>query len=187
MRQWHTVGSSRHGDICQSSDGEVLLPPGMLESILEQNSPIHHLGNELRLLKDKIYSKFRKEAAPIYDPDSFRQLCIASGAPNIFSSIYQMMSSPRRNAKRNKDIEKLTVNIIYTLCYGLSQKCNFMQKDLSLFLMSENLNRPALDTARKLGVTCTGTTGRSHMCNTVAAYEHEIDEVINILLFTVIH
>ena len=50
---------------------------------------------------------------------------------------------------------------------------------LEPFLMSEHLNRPAIDTARKLGVICTRTTGRSHMCNTVAAYEHEIDQVIN--------
>ena len=48
---------------------------------------------------------------------------------------------------------------------------------LEPFLMSEQ--RPAIDTARKLGVICTRTTGRSHMCNTVAAYEHEIDQVIN--------
>ena len=128
----------------------------MLESILEQNSPFQHLGNELRLLKDQIYCKFRKEAAPIYDPDRFKELCIASGAPNIFRSIYQMMSAPRRNARRNKDIEKLTVNIIYTLCYGLSQKCNFMQKDLSLFLMSENHFVQQIPSRRPVGLLING-------------------------------
>ena len=53
-----------------------------------------------------------------------------------------------------------------------------MQRDFSLFLMSENLNRPALDTARRLGVTTTGATGRTHAINTMATYEREIDEII---------
>ena len=89
------------------------------------------------------------------------------------------MVASRRNERRRSTIEKLTMNIICTLCFGLSQKCNHLQKDFSIFLRTENLNREALNTARQLGVTCTSTTERRHEVKLIADYDHEIDEIIN--------
>ena len=89
------------------------------------------------------------------------------------------MTSGRRKEKRECEIERLTMNIIYTLCYGLSQKCNFVQKDFSAFLLSENLNRPALNTARRFGVTCAHETGRLLETSSITAYEQKVDEIIN--------
>ena len=43
---------------------------------------------------------------------------------------------------------------------------------------SENLNRPAIDIAIHLWLATTGITGRPHVINTIATYEHEVDEVI---------
>ena len=114
-----------------------------------------------------------------YDPDQFRQLCIDAGAPSIFKAIEGMMVASRRNERRRSTIETLTMNIIRTLCFGLSQKCNHLQKDFRIFLKTESLNREALNTARQLGVTCTSTTERRHEVKLIADYEHEIDEVIN--------
>ena len=166
------------GDICQGPGGEVVLPPGMLESILAKQSPFYHLAHELKVLKDHMYRTFQTSGT-IYSPEQFRQFCIDSGAPNIFDAIRNLTSSERRKERRKLELEKLTMNIIYTLCYGLSQRCNFLQKDFSAFLLSENLNRPALNTARKLGVTCTGETGRVQEATSIAAYEMEVDEIIN--------
>ena len=169
---------TRFGNICQGPNGEIVLPPGMLESVLSMNSPLYHLQNELRMLKDNMYRTFRSSSR-IYDSAVFRQFCIDSGAPNLFDSIRRLMSADRRNDKRKAELDKLTMNIIYTLCYGLSQKCNFLQKDFSAFLLSENLNRPALNTARKLGVTCASETGRVLETSSIAAYELEVEEIID--------
>eukprot|EP00112_Aurelia_sp_Birch-Aquarium-sp1_P019588 Seg4870.3 transcript_id=Seg4870.3/GoldUCD/mRNA.D3Y31 product="hypothetical protein" protein_id=Seg4870.3/GoldUCD/D3Y31 len=125
-----------------------------------------------------MYRTFRSSSR-IYYPEVFRQFFIDSGAPNVFQSIRTLMSAERRNTKRKAELDKLTMNIIYTLCYGLSQKCNFLQKDFSAFLLSENLNRPALNTARKLGVTCASETGRVLETSSIAAYEHEVEEIID--------
>ena len=83
-----------------------------------------------------------------------------------------------RKERQESLIDKRRVSVIHTLCFGRSQKCNFMQKDFSICLRSENLNRPALNTARRLGVTCTSTTERVHEARRIANYEHEIGEVI---------
>ena len=161
----------------ETQDGDALLPPGMFNNILQQSS-FGLLQSELQLLKHHIYREFH-QSTPTYDPAKFRQMCTECGATTIYDVIQSLMSSTRRNEKRKSDIEKLAINVIYILCYGLSQKCNFMQKDFSLFLMSENANTAAFDTARRLGVTTTAATGRTFEANAIAAYEKEIDEVID--------
>ena len=80
---------------------------------------------------------------------------------------------------RECEIEILTMNIIYTICFGLSQKCNFVQKDFSASLLTENVNRPALDTARRFGVTCARETERLLETSSITAYEQKVDEIIN--------
>ena len=76
-------------------------------------------------------------------------MCREPGSRDIFNWILKLMETSGRKEKMKSDIKKLAVNIIYTLCYDLSQKCNFMQKHFGSFLLSENLNRSALDTAKE--------------------------------------
>ena len=72
---------------------------------------------------------------PIYDPEEFQELCANAGAPTIFSTILGAMTDSRHSEERihvqaNK---KRAVAIIYKLCYGLSQVCNWLQTDHALF------------------------------------------------------
>lgn len=50
--------------------------------------------------------------------------------------------------------EKRTVAIIYKLCYGLSQVCNWLQTDYALFLKDSNLNQRGLEAQREMGNSC---------------------------------
>ena len=175
---WQISAVTPYGNVRQGPNGEALLPPGMLDDMYLRQARNGQMAVEVRLVKDSII-RICRTSDPIYDPVQFRQFCIDAGAPNLFPMIRSLMSSPRRNERRQSVVDRLTMNIIYSLCFGLSQKCNFLQKDFSIFLRTENLNREALNTARQLGVTCTSMTERSHEAKLIAAYEHEIDEVIN--------
>ena len=104
----------------ETQDGDALLPPGMFNNILHQSS-FGLLQSELQLLKHHIYREFH-QSTPTYDPAKFRQMCMECGATTIYDVILSLMSSTRRTEKRRSDIEKLAINVIYILCYGLSQK-----------------------------------------------------------------
>ena len=175
---WPVCETTTFGNIRRGPDGDTLLPPGMFENLIQRARSDDQLAQEVMLVKDKLIRHSRMSDSCVYEPNHFRQLCLDAGAPHIFQAIRCMMSSTRRKERRESLIDKLTVNVIHTLCFGRSQKCNFMQKDFSIFLRSENLNRPALNTARRLGVTCTSTTERVHEARLIANYEHEIGEVI---------
>ena len=64
------------------------------------------------------------------------------------------MSSSRHSGDRILLIRKRTVVILYQLCFGLSQKCNFFQEDNGLFLQFSNLTQSGLETQRQLGTSC---------------------------------
>ena len=113
------------------------------------------LQDEIRHLSQSMHQEFRVKKQPcIYDPGKFQQFCISSGASTIFDNVLSSMTTSRRSTKRNEQNKKVTVNIIYTLCFALSQLNNFLQKDQSLFFMLKNLNKEALDTERNLGNAC---------------------------------
>ena len=175
---WPVCATTTFGNIRRSPDGDTLLPPGMFEDLIQRAGSDDQLAQEVMLLKNMLIRHSRTFDSCVYEPNHFQQPCLDAGAPRIFQVIRHMMSSTRRKERRESLIDKLTVNVIHTLCFGRSQKCNFMQKDFSIFLRSENLNRPALNTARRLGVTCTSTTERVHEARLIANYEHEIGEVI---------
>ena len=90
------------------------------------------LQDEIRHLSQSMHQEFRVKKQPcIYDPDKFQQFCISSGASTIFDNVLSSMTTSRRSTKRNEQNKKVTVNIIYTLCFALSQLNNFLQKDQS--------------------------------------------------------
>ena len=163
--------------IKEGPNGEILLPTGMYEVLLDKRVNHSNMAREIQLLKNSIIRIF-KDSESIYDPSVFRRFCSDGGAPNIFTWISGLMAATRRKEKRQATIEQLTTNIIYTLCFGLSQKCNYLQKNFSSFLMSENLSRPALSTARRLGIACSDRSHRTHESRLLADYKNEIDGVI---------
>ena len=107
-----------------------------------------------------MFQVFRKKQPGmycIYDPNRFRQFCIFSGATTIFDNILRSVSTSRRSESRKKN-KKIVVNIIYTLCFALSQQNNYLQLDQTRFFMLKNLNKEAMDTERCLGNSCSSRT-----------------------------
>ena len=91
---------------------------------------------------------------PIYDPKEFQIFCRSAGAPSIFDTILNAMTDLRHSQLRLGTNEKRTVAIIYKLCCGLSQVCNWLQTDHALFLKDSNLNQIALEAQREMGNSC---------------------------------
>ena len=52
-----------------------------------------------------------------------------------------------------------TVSIIYSLCYGLSQRTNHLQKDFTSQLRLTGASERSISTARNLGLTTASGTG----------------------------
>ena len=92
--------------------------------------------------------------APIYDPEEFKAFCISAGATTIFDTVLAAMTSERHSEDRIKTNQQRTVAILYTLCFGLSQVCNWLQTDNAIFLHQSNLNQHGLDTVRQMGGSC---------------------------------
>ena len=126
-----------------------------------------------------MHQEFRVKKTPcIYDPDTFRQFCISSGASTIFDNILSSVTTSRRSAKRSEQNRKICVNIIYTLCFALSQLNNFLQKDQSLFFILKNLNKEALDTERNLGNVCSSRKVYYMRKNIEHSHQHQINDEI---------
>ena len=83
-----------------------------------------------------------------------KNFCISAGATTIFDNVLAAMTSERHSEDRIKTNQQRTVAIVYTLCYGLSQVCNWLQTDNVIFLHQSNLNQHGLDTVRQLGGSC---------------------------------
>ena len=80
--------------------------------------------------------------------------------------------------KRHQTNKNIVVSILYKLCYALSQKCNFLQKDNSLFMISNNLNKEAMNTERQLGNTCSAHTGYRMLQEAESKHRHMLNEAI---------
>ena len=85
--------------------------------------------------------------APIYDPEEFKAFCISAGATTIFDTVLAVMTSERHSEDRIKTNQQRTVAILYTLCFGLSQVCNWLQTNNAIFLHQSNLNQHGLGSA----------------------------------------
>ena len=95
------------------------------------------IQKELECVKNAIHQSYRIEGKPhIYDPVELEQLCIKAGATTLFHNILigNNIKSPVR--KKHEQNQSLTASIIYKLCFGLSQKANYIQKNNTAFLAS---------------------------------------------------
>ena len=102
-----------------------------------------------------MYQEFTlRRRPPIYDPKEFQIFCRSAGVPTIFDTILNAMTDLRHSQLRLGTNEKRTVAIIYKLCYGLSQVCNWLQTDHALFLKDSNLNQRGLEAQREMGNSC---------------------------------
>lgn len=99
-----------------------------------------------------MFNKFKTGAkGPIYDPLELQKFSVVAGAPKIFDAILDCMTNDRQSETRIGINQKRTVSVLYTLYYGLSQVCNWLQSDNTLFLHHSNFNQDGLDTIRQMG------------------------------------
>ena len=117
--------------------------------------------------------------APIYDPEEFKAFCISAGATTIFDTVLAAMTSERRSEDRIKTNQQRTVAILYTLCFGLSQVCNWLQTDNSIFLHQSNLNQHCLDTVRQMGGSCCRRLAGNLLNHLSNSNHQKISELIN--------
>ena len=97
-----------------------------------------------------------------------KKICISAGATTIFDTVLAAMTSERHSEDRTKTNQQRTVAIVYTLCYGLSQVCNWLQTDNAIFLHQSNLNQHGLDTVKQMeGLCCRRLAGNllKHLSN----------------------
>ena len=64
------------------------------------------------------------------------------------------MTDSRHPEERIQANKKRTVAIIYKLCYGLSQVCNWRQTDHAVFLKQSNLNQDGIELQHVMGSSC---------------------------------
>lgn len=115
--------------------------------------------------------------APIYDPEEFKTFCISAGATTISDTVLAAMTSERHSEDRIKTNQQRTVAILYTLCFGLSQVCNWLQTDNAIFLHQSNLNQHGLD--RQMGGSCCRRLAGNLLNHFSNSNHQKISELIN--------
>ena len=135
------------------------------------------LSKEIKLVKNQMVKDF-STGQPIYDPEQFEQFCKKAGATTLYQNILASITSTRHSPERQKLNKKVAVNTIYTLCFGLSQKCNFLQKDLAIYMLRNNANQETLDTTRQLGATCSYRTAGNNMQHGASNYRERVNKLI---------
>ncbi|CAH3181753.1 unnamed protein product [Porites lobata] len=177
-----SVQNTCFGEILRGPCG-TLLPPGLLEEVahnFKQLSQRCDLKEELQRLKEKMYHEFTiSSQAPIYDPEEFKAFCISAGATTIFDIVLAAMTSERHSEDRIKTNQQRTVAILYTLCFGLSQVCNWLQTDNAIFLHQSNLNQHGLDTVRQMGGSCCRRLAGNLLNHFSNSNHQKISELIN--------
>ena len=83
------------------------------------------------------------------------------------------------NGKNGNQRAKDCHSIMYTLCYGLSQLCNWMQTDNAIFLHQSNLNQDGLDTVRQMGGSCSRRVANNLINNLAKSHQNKVSEIIH--------
>ena len=118
-----------------------------------------HVGcdikEELTMVKYKIYREIVvNKGIHVYEPKRFRQFCITAGATKLFDTVLSAITSARHSSERIIPNKKRVVSFIYNMCYCLSQACNPLQIDHSLYLRSSRINQEDLETEHIMGLSC---------------------------------
>ena len=70
---------------------------------------------------------------PRYDSIKLKNVCVPSGAPRVFDAVQDGVTDPSHSADS-------IVAILYQLCYGLSENCNWFECDDAVVLNDYHLN-----------------------------------------------
>ena len=141
------------------------------------------LSKELALIKTKMIKEFDKKGeSPIYDPDEFEEFCCQAGAVTIFDNLQNAVCTIRQSSTRLGTNRQTVVSIIYQLCYTLRHRCNFIQKNNTIFLVSENLKKEAINTHRRLGLACSSQTAHRHLHSVEESYKKIVEDAISLAI-----
>ena len=81
---------------------------------------------------------------PMYDSIKLKLVCVSSGAPRLFDAVQDGVTDPSHSADSIGLNKKQIVAILYQLCYGLSEKCNWFECDDAVVLNDYHLNQQGL-------------------------------------------
>ena len=135
-------------------------------------------NEEVKSLQEALTQHCDKEKKPIYEPTEFFKFCSQHGAANCFNFVLAYMTSSRHFEDRISLNRKLTVAILYQLCFGLSQKSNFLQEDNGLFLQFCNLSQTGIETQRLLGTSCSSKVLSRYRANIGKEHSTVVNDAI---------
>ena len=78
---------------------------------------------------------------PMYDSIRLKLVSVSSWAPRLFDAVQDGVTVPSNSADSIGLNKKQTVAILYQLCYGLSQKCNWFECDDAVVLKDYHPNQ----------------------------------------------
>ena len=78
---------------------------------------------------------------PMYDSIRLMLVSVSSGASRLFDAVQDGVTDPSHSADSIGLNKKQIVAILYQLCYGLSQKCNWFECDDAVVLKDCQLNQ----------------------------------------------
>ena len=150
----------------------------MITLILLLSQTGSDLKTEVENLKTSMVRSFRGQP-PIYDPEAFKEYCLLNGAPSLFQNILVAMTDKRHTTERLEKNKILTVNLIYQLCFGKSQKCNFLQKDNGIYLRMNHITQEGIDTGRRMGACPSSRTISNELTKLSSANKENVRQSID--------
>ena len=99
----------------------------------------------------------------IMDPEQFQNMCTQAGAANLFSTLYNAMSSYRMSDERQKLTKVRVMVVIYIMIYSQSQRANWFQVSLARTLQQFGISQQGLASLRNLGIVAHPRTIKASM------------------------
>ena len=79
----------------------------------------------------------------MYDSIKLKLVCVSSGVLRLFDAVQAGVADPSHSAD-SIGLNKQIVAILYQLCYGLSEKCNWFECDNAVIFKDYHLNQQRL-------------------------------------------
>ena len=79
----------------------------------------------------------------MYDSIKLKLVCVSSGVLRLFDAVQAGVADPSHSAD-SIGLNKQIVAILYQLCYGLSEKCNWFECDNAVVVKEYHLNQQGL-------------------------------------------
>jgi hypothetical protein len=126
------------------------------------------------------------------DPDQFQDICMEAGAANLFSTLYNAMSSDRMSEERQELTKLRVMVVIYIMIYSQSQRANWFQISLARTLQQFGISQQGLASLRNLGIVAHPRTIKASMqassashIDKVKAFFHTVIENEQFIIFCI--